>query len=171
MQVVAYMAHFTAADSSQQPTVLLAQCREFDQIPLKLLEPMETDDQCPTHPVLERLADSIKGKHQTPIRYELRLAYRRFLKRGFFRINQKLFDYIHSSKCRIKLLSLLAGISAVKDGHSKRAPTTPLHKGYKGRSISRVFTHPDLIQKGTPYNGSRLSKSLDSTVTLPIPCG
>ena len=119
MQVVVYMANSIVADSRQQPSILdqnfLAKYCEFDQIPLKLLEPLETDDQCPTHPVLERLADSNKGKHQAPIRYELRLAYRRFLKRGCFRINQKLFDFIHAMRCREKFLETLSLISEVRD--------------------------------------------------------
>ena len=158
------MAHSIAAHACEQPSSLdpntLAECRSFDQIPLVLLEPLETDDHCPTHPFLEQLADSVKGKHQTPIRYELRLAYRRFLKNGHFMINQKLFDFIHSSKCRIKFLSVLSRISEIRDGHVLNR-----------RSLKRVFTHPTLIQKGTTYNGSRLSGSPGWVVSLPIPCG
>ena len=167
------MTHSTVAGSNQQPitldprfadewSVLSPLNGDSDFVPLKLLDPATTDLLSPSHPILEAIADSITGRHQSTIRYELRLCFGRYLRDGFFKYNAGLFGFIHNTKVRDKFKEVIEGVSKITKGYVRGVT-----------SFRRVFILPGILRKGASYIGSRKSAlTCDPCLLLwlPIPC-
>lgn len=163
------MAQYTVAQSIGQPSVVdrkygtLAPLADTEnQIPLKFLEPSETDMVYPSHRDLEALADSVKGKAQAAIRYELRLCFKDFLRDGQFTFSTKRFDHVHNARVRVEFVRLLNQVSEV------------IGKAVPNRKCKpRAFVLPGLSQKCTTDNGSGVpgfSCHPDFLLHLVIPC-
>lgn len=67
---------------------------------IKLLAPETVPFRVVVHVELEQLISTLRGKHAQTLAYELRLAYARYLKRGLFQSNQKLFEALHGAQAR-----------------------------------------------------------------------
>ncbi|HBE67829.1 MAG TPA: hypothetical protein DDW52_06740 [Planctomycetaceae bacterium] len=117
--------------------------------PIKLLDPAETPYRGVSHVELERRMDEANfGKHEEILKNEIRMAYNRYLRFGYFKIGYDPFDFVFTSAARRKLFTFLNSCSDVVGNHSSGSS-----------SIARAFHDFGGQEKAPTYIGAKYSLS------------
>lgn len=137
---------------------------KLDRDHIAWLDPATTPKRVQSHRSLEAIIRALKGKHAEAVGHELRLAFARYLRHGYFSFSTKVLDAVHCVEARKLLVSTLGNISRVTKGYSSG-----------NRSKQRVFSFSGVTKaekKPPTYRGrSILVLSGEYRVWRMVPVG
>lgn len=122
-------AHQRTAMTTHSGAAIETQSDETQYADIVWLDPATTPKRVRSHRSLEAVIRGLTGKHAATVGHELRLAFARYLRHGYFSLNHRVLDAVHGSRARKQLMSVVSSISVVVKGHSP-----------ENRSKQRVFT-------------------------------